>query len=123
MDFVVRPIVNGELSSDNQDLSEVKLQHLAIGAHFEYEGVVYVKTGPLTASSEQGGARIIPRHANLMPVDAPVPEGRRQGSAGLDSGKVLAAFEAFFETCRHLVNEDRREELEKARDHCLMKLK
>lgn len=33
----------------------MKLQHLSIGARFEYEGVTYVKTGPLTASSEAGG--------------------------------------------------------------------
>ena len=52
----------------------MKLQHLAIGARFEYEGVVYVKTGPLTAASEEGGQRIIPRYAILRPLDVPAAE-------------------------------------------------
>lgn len=123
MDFVVCSVVKGGLSDDSRDIFEVKLQNLAIGARFEYEGVVYVKTGPLTASSEQGGARIIPRYANLKAVDVQAPEGRGQGPASLDSEKVLAAFDAFFETSCHLVSEDRREELEKARQLFLLKLK
>ena len=38
----------------------MRLQDFPIGARFEYEGAIYVKTGPLTASSEQGKQRIIP---------------------------------------------------------------
>jgi hypothetical protein len=101
----------------------LKLQHLAIGARFEYEGVVYVKTGPLTASSEQGGARIIPRYAILKPVDAPQPGSASPERVGLDSKTVHAAFDSFFETCNRLVDESRREALSKARDEFLTALK
>ena len=48
-----------------------------MGARFEYEGVVYFKTGPLTASSEAGGQRIIPRHAVLRSLEAPATEVTR----------------------------------------------
>ena len=44
----------------------MKLQHLAIGARFEFEGQVYVKTGPLTASAEQGGQRVIPDRKSVV---------------------------------------------------------
>ncbi|UCV27141.1 hypothetical protein [Ferribacterium limneticum] len=101
----------------------MKLQHLAIGARFEYEGVIYVKTGPLTASSERGGARIIPRSATLKSVDVPVTEGRVHDSAGLDSGTVCAAFDVFFETCNRLVDQEQREALAKAREDFLAKLR
>lgn len=47
-----------------------------MGARFEYEGNVYVKTGPMTASSEQGGQRIIPRYATLRPLDIPVTDSK-----------------------------------------------
>jgi len=101
----------------------VKLQHLAIGARFEYEGAVYVKTGPLTASSEQGGARIIPRSATLKPVDLPRADGKREGPDGVDLRTVRTAFDTFFETCNRLVDQDRREALAKARNDFLAALK
>ena len=101
----------------------MKLQHLAVGARFEYEGVVYVKTGPLTASSEQGGARIIPRSATLKPVDLPLADGKREGSEGIDLRTVRTAFDIFFETCNRLVDQDRREALAKARNDFLASLK
>ncbi len=33
----------------------MKLQHLAIGDRFEYDGKIFGKTGPLTAASDEGG--------------------------------------------------------------------
>ena len=54
----------------------MKLQQLAMGARFEYEGVTYVKTGPMTASSDAGGQRIIPRYANLRVLEEPVAESK-----------------------------------------------
>lgn len=93
----------------------MKLQHLAIGARFEYEGLVYVKTGPLTASSEAGGQRIIPRHATLKPLDLPANEGKGR----LEGPVVRKAFNAFFETCDRLVGEAGRAELEQARQRFL----
>lgn len=101
----------------------MKLQHLTVGARFEYEGVVYVKTGPLTASSEQGGARIIPRSATLKPVVRSLPDGKCDGLAGVDLRTVRTAFDTFFETCNRLVDQDRREALAKARENFLAVLK
>jgi len=100
----------------------MKLQHLPIGARFEFEGQVLVKTGPLTAASEQGGQRIIPRYATLKPLDAP-PDGVQAASGKLDETKVLAAFSAFHETCSGLVDESSRPELAAARLRFLAALK
>ncbi len=94
----------------------MKLQHLLMGARFQYEGVVYVKTGPLTASSEEGGARIIPRHAILTPLDVPAVEANKLLVKGrLEAVRVRTAFERFFESCERLVPEDDRGELAEAR--------
>lgn len=100
----------------------MKLQHLQIGASFEYEGVTYVKTGPLTASSEQGGQRIIPRYATLRPLNAPAVEAKCAGPSGVDPAKVRMAFTTFFETCNRLVDDEGRQELAKARVRFLQAL-
>jgi hypothetical protein len=93
----------------------MKLQHLPIGARFEYEGVVHVKTGPLTASSESGGQRIIPRHAVLRPLDQPAGESKGK----LEGAAVRKAFNAFFETSKRLVDDAGQAELEQARQRFL----
>ncbi len=94
----------------------MKLQHLSMGARFEYEGVVYVKTGPLTASSEEGGQRIIPRYAILKVLDVPVAEaGKAPVKGRLEAVRVRTAFERFYESCERLVPEDSRGELAEAR--------
>ena len=99
----------------------MKLQHLAIGDRFEYEGDVYVKTGPLTAASEKGGQRVIPRSAFLHPVSATgaAPES---AASGLDRQKVVAAFATFYASCAGLVGENDRRELDLARRHFLSSL-
>lgn len=78
----------------------MKLQHLAIGARFEYQGQVYVKTGPLTAASETGGQALIPRYAILKPLDVPAPEAPGAAVRRLDAARVRKAFEAFYEVAR-----------------------
>ncbi|MBS1143460.1 MAG: hypothetical protein H6R14_866 [Proteobacteria bacterium] len=93
----------------------MKLQHLPIGARFEYEGMVHVKTGPLTAAAENGGQRIIPRHAVLRPLDLPATEGKGK----LEAPVVRKAFNTFFETCERLVGEGGRAELAQARQRFL----
>ena len=72
----------------------MKFQLLAIGARFEFEGKEYVKTGPLTASSD-GVQRMIPRFAVLKLLDASVDPARKTPSK-LDEAIVLAAFETFY---------------------------
>lgn len=100
----------------------MKLQHLQIGDSFEYEGVIYVKTGPLTASSEPGGQRIIPRYAMLRPLNTPADEAKCAGSSGVDTAKVRMAFTTLFETCNRLVDDEGRQELAKARTRFLKAL-
>lgn len=74
----------------------MKFQHLVIGARFEFEGNIYTKTGPMTASADTGGQRMIPRYADLAPLDgAPTPP-RRQPPASLDPAKVRQSFESFY---------------------------
>ena len=94
----------------------MKLQHLSMGARFEYEGVVYVKTGPLTASSEEGGQRIIARYAILKALDVPAVEASKTPVIGrLEAVRVRTAFERFYESCERLVPEGSRGELAEAR--------
>lgn len=93
----------------------MKLQHLQMGARFEYEGNVYVKTGPMTASSEQGGQRVIPRYATLKPLDMPATESKAPIKGRLEAVRVRAAFERFYESCEGLVSEEGRTELALAR--------
>lgn len=99
----------------------MKLQHLAIGDRFEYNGDAYVKTGPLTAASENGGQRVIPRSAVLRPVGsadaAPVV-----ANTNLERQQVAAAFATFYASCAGLVGENDRRELELARQRFLTAL-
>lgn len=86
----------------------MKFQHLPIGARFEFEGKVYVKTGPIAAASESGGQRMIPRHAVLRPLDGTPPPPPPKASRKLDEAQVLAAFEAFYGECTSLLDEPAR---------------
>ena len=81
----------------------MKFQHLSIGARFEFEGKVYVKTGPISATSEQGGQRMIPRYAMLRPLDGSIPVAAPKPARGLDEAAVLAAFEVFYDDCGRLL--------------------
>jgi hypothetical protein len=78
----------------------VKFQQLAVGARFEFQGKVHVKTGPLTATAEQGGQVLIPRYAVLKPLDLPAPEAPGAALRRLDAGRVRQAFEAFYSVAR-----------------------
>lgn len=82
----------------------MKFQHLPLGARFEYEGKVYAKSGPLTATGEQGGQKVIPRFAVLKPLDAPPTKSTKAGRK-LDEAAVLAAFDIFQGECLRLLHE------------------
>lgn len=101
----------------------MKLQDFSVGARFEYEGKIFVKTGPLTATSEQGGQCMIPRYANLWPLDLPPPESRSSSRRKLDENAVQAAFHEFYQTCHRLLDASAHPELEKARQEFLNRLK
>ncbi|TCS69004.1 hypothetical protein EDC61_12219 [Sulfuritortus calidifontis] len=81
----------------------MKFAQLPLGARFDFEGEVYVKTSPVAASNERGGQKLIPRYAVLKPLDTaarPAPKAAR----ALDEARVLAAFEAFAADCARLID-------------------
>lgn len=92
----------------------MKIHQLPQGARFEYEGVVYVKTGPLFATGPQG-ARLIPRYAVLTPLDGAAPAATTSATPSLNSGAVRAAFESFYQRCEALVPDTGRDALATAR--------
>ncbi|MBS1158021.1 MAG: hypothetical protein H6R15_440 [Proteobacteria bacterium] len=101
----------------------MKLQDFPVGARFEYAGRIFVKTGPLTASSEQGGQCMIPRYATLKALDLPAPESRPGHRRKLDEANVRAAFNEFYQTASQLLDNPAHPELERARQAFLAKLK
>jgi hypothetical protein len=101
----------------------MKFQQLSPGARFEYEGKVYLKTGPMTATAEQGGQRLIPRYAVLKPLDGAVAQAKPGPGRKLDEAAVLAAFEEFYGACTGLVDEASRFELAGARQKFLTRLR
>lgn len=93
----------------------MKLQFLPMGARFEYQGTIYVKTGPMMAASETGEQKLIPRYAMLTPLD-PMPSPTAPANVHqIPEPVVLAAFEKFYQSCSRLVEESGRLELARAR--------
>ena len=82
----------------------MKFTQLPLGARFEYEGRVYVKSSPIAASSETGARRMIPRYALLTPLDAVAKPAPRPARA-LDAAEVATAFEAFAADCARLLEQ------------------
>ena len=101
----------------------MKLQHLPLGTRFEYEGKVFVKTGPLTASSEEGRQQIIPRYAVLRPIETADATPKTAARGRLTEAGVRAAFDTFYRTCSRLVPESEQAALEAARDRFFTALK
>lgn len=101
----------------------MKFQQLPLGARFEYEGKVYLKSGPMTATAEQGGQCLIPRYAVLKPLDGTVAQAKPGPHRKLDEAVVLAAFEEFYGACTGLVDETARFELASARQTFLTRLR
>jgi len=99
----------------------MKLQQLSIGERFEYQGEIFVKSGPLTAVGEHSGQRVIPRYALLRPVGATAPVN--DAAPMLPAAKVQAAFEDFYVRCQSLVTADGQAALAKAREDFLAALR
>jgi hypothetical protein len=83
----------------------MKFQQLPLGARFQYEGKAYTKAGPMTATTEQGGQRIIPRFAVLQPLEGEAPVVAPAPKRKWDESVVLAAFEVFHGDCLRLLEE------------------
>ncbi len=77
----------------------MKFSMLPLGARFEFEGKVYTKTGPVAATSESGGQRMIPRYAVLRPLDGSLQAPEVTPKRKLDAHQVEAAFETFYAAC------------------------
>lgn len=102
----------------------MKLQDIPLGGRFEYDGKIFTKTGPLTASSEEGGQSLIPRYANLRPLDLPAQDERTAGmQRRLEATAVKKAIDDFYRSAAELVDEAALPTLAEARQHCLDKLK
>lgn len=101
----------------------MKLQDIPLGGRFEYDGRILIKTGPLTASGAQGGQTIIPRYANVLPLDLASPEDRLPGIRRLDETAVRAAFLEFYQSAAELLEESALPALAEARQRCLDQLK
>jgi len=98
----------------------MKINQLPYGAHFEYEGEEYIKTGPMFGTGPHG-PRVIPRSAILKPI----PEATAVPCAVekvLTRNDVLRAFDAFYTDCRTLVAEDQNDSLALLRDRFLRSL-
>ena len=92
----------------------MKLQDIPVGFRFEYQGRVFVKTGPITATAQNGHQCMLPRHAALRPLDA-LPEKPPARQRTLDEARVRAAFDEFYRTCFRITDDFSRAELEAAR--------
>ncbi|MBL8471621.1 MAG: hypothetical protein KF778_14675 [Rhodocyclaceae bacterium] len=100
----------------------MKFQQLPIGARFEYQGKIYVKNGPITASSEQGGQAMIPRYAVLKPLGDQPAADKTAPRRRLDEAAVMAAFDEFYRCCQRLSNVDARAALDAARQRFIAHL-
>ncbi|MEW6677771.1 MAG: hypothetical protein AB1421_07605 [Pseudomonadota bacterium] len=83
----------------------MKFPQLPIGTRFEYDGKVYVKTGPIAASGEDGGQRMIPRYAPLRVLDGYTPPPPKPRPSTLDSAEVRQAFEAFYRASDRILDD------------------
>ncbi|WP_374266288.1 hypothetical protein [Zoogloea sp.] len=100
----------------------MKLTQLPVGARFEYDGQVFTKTGPMTAVSEAGGTRMIPRYAVLRPVgDLPPPPPPTPAHL-VDADAVRAAFDLYHTVVLRHADDFGRPALEAARQRFLASL-
>ncbi len=81
----------------------MKFQQLPLGTSFEFEGTIFVKSGPLTATSAAGLQRMIPRFAVLKPLDTAQPAAPAKAVGRIEAERVLAAFEAFYQDAASLL--------------------
>ncbi|WP_173763414.1 hypothetical protein [Nitrogeniibacter mangrovi] len=97
----------------------MKLDHLPIGARFEWKGRTLTKVGPMTGATDKGGTVFIPKHAVLTPIAG---EGPAPAPARVDAADVVAAFEAYHRLALSLVSPAQHEVLHAARAEFLRHL-
>ncbi len=100
----------------------MRLHQLPQGARFEYQGKIFTKIGPLTATSAEGSLQLIPRHAELRPLDAMPPQVAADAEKSVQVASVRAAFELFCQRCAPLVGDAGQAEFSAARENFLASL-
>lgn len=77
----------------------MKFSQLPLGARFEFEGVTYIKTSPLLATPETGGAaRMIPRWVTLTCGEAAAAPADKVPET-VDLARVQEAFDDYHAVC------------------------
>ncbi|HUW50638.1 MAG TPA: hypothetical protein VMV75_06450 [Sulfuricella sp.] len=78
----------------------MKFHDLSIGQRFELDGAAYVKTSPVLASREDGGAKFMARYVVVKPLDGAELQPKAVKERLLRADAVRAAFEAHHTRCR-----------------------
>ncbi len=96
----------------------MKFPQLPIGSRFEFEGVQYIKSGPLTATASDGsGQRLIKRSAIVTPLDGRPTEPALQNGL-LERQQVREALQTYQQRSEALLegrlDEESREALQAA---------
>ncbi|MGD9788474.1 MAG: hypothetical protein AB7U30_11050 [Sulfuricellaceae bacterium] len=84
----------------------MKFHDLPLGARFELEGAVYVKSSPVLANKEGSGeSRFMARYKVVTPLDGATVQPKAARGRMLKEAAVLAAFEGYHERCRHALEQ------------------
>lgn len=79
----------------------MKFHDLAIGQHFELDGLAYVKTSPVLAGPKHGGgSKFMSRYIMVKLLDSVAPSAKVGLEKMLGAEAVLAEFEIFHTACR-----------------------
>lgn len=82
----------------------MKFEQMQMGQRFEWNGVVYVKAGPVVAREEATGkSRMIPRYAVLKPVGEMAAVSKKVEQKMVARDAVVAAFDLFYAECGDVV--------------------
>ena len=82
----------------------MKFDELQMGQRFEWNGVIYVKAGPVVAREEATGkSRMIPRYAVLKSVGEMPAVSKKVEKKMVSRDAVVAAFDSFYAECGEIV--------------------
>lgn len=85
----------------------MKFHLVPVGEKFEYQGETYIKADKLIANSEKTGKnRLIPRSANVQPVNAqPDATPKVVEEHQVQTSKVLEAFDTYHKLSLQSIND------------------
>jgi hypothetical protein len=84
----------------------MRFPQLAVGARFRYAGKTYRKTSALLAKAEDGDLRVIPKYAELEPVDGSATAAKpARHLAMVDIAALSAAAQTLHGDCRDLLRQ------------------